>query len=215
MSNDTQVAVLETEIETYQVDAKSLVIRSKPDYDKAAQMTILNKQLQKRIVDFFKKMKAKARDTWKQICKDENDLLAPLKAEEADRKKRMGVWWDIEDTKRIEKERKEQAKVQKQLEEKRDVQVEKLAEQGELQLAADLQDEEVVAPEVHLEDRGKVKGISRRDNWTFVIMDETQIPREYLKVDEQKIRKYVTTMKVDAKIPGVKIFNDPIFAARI
>ena len=213
--SDTQVAVLETEIVDYQAEVKDLVIRSKPDYDKGAQATILNKKLQKKIVDFFQPMKSKAAATHKEICKQENELLTPLKAEEADRKKRMRRWWDIEDTKRIEKERVEQAKIQKQLEEKRDAQVEKLADQGELQLAADLQEEEVVAPEVHLEDRGKVKGISRRDNWTFVILDETQIPREYLKVDEQKIRQYVRAMKVDAKIPGVKIFNDPILAASI
>ena len=210
-----KVALLETEIETYQEDAKAVVVRSKPEYDKAAQMTILNKQLQKKIVDFFKKMKAKARDTWKQICKDENDLLAPLKTEESDRKRRMMTWWRAEETKRVEKERKEQAKIQEKLEEKRDADVEKLAELGDLKGAANLQEAEIVAPEVHLQDKGKAKGISKKDHWTFVILDETQIPREYLQVDEQKIRKYVSTMKGDAKIAGVKIFNDPILAARI
>jgi len=210
-----QVAVLETEVESYQVDAKSLIVRSKPDYDKAAQATILNKKLQKKIVDFFEPMKTKSRASWKEICKRENDLLDPLKAEEAGRKKRMRLWWDGEETKRIEKERKEQAKIQKQLEEQRDAKVEKLADFGDLKAAADLQDAEIVAPEVHLEDRGKVEGISKRDHWTFVILDETQIPRVYLKVDEQKIRKYVATMKADAKIPGVKVYNDPILAAKI
>ncbi len=45
----------------------------------------------------------------------------------------------------------------------------------------------------------------QRKTWTFEITDETQIPREYLKVDDSKIRDAIK-MGV-REVPGLKIFE--------
>jgi len=63
----------------------------------------------------------------------------------------------------------------------------------------------VAGPEKRIEtDMAKV---SFTENWTFQITDETLIPREYLMVDESKIRKVVKALKADTKIAGIKVFD--------
>jgi len=56
----------------------------------------------------------------------------------------------------------------------------------------------------------KADGVNLRDNWTFEIVDESLIPREYLIPDEVKIRKVVVALKDKTNIPGVKAINRPI-----
>lgn len=61
--------------------------------------------------------------------------------------------------------------------------------------------------------RPMVAGISIPKVWTFEITDESLIPREYLLVDEVRIRKVVTALKGDTKIPGVRAFEQKRIAA--
>lgn len=49
---------------------------------------------------------------------------------------------------------------------------------------------------------------SARKVWQFEIVDESQIPREYLMVDQVKIRKYIQNNKGMSDIPGIKVFED-------
>lgn len=51
----------------------------------------------------------------------------------------------------------------------------------------------------------KVGGISIPKVWTFDITDASLIPREYLLVDETKIRKVVAALKGSTNIPGVRV----------
>lgn len=55
---------------------------------------------------------------------------------------------------------------------------------------------------------GSVGTSSQRKNWTYEITDESLIPRQYLMVDEKKIRGYVTTFKEKAVIPGVRVYQE-------
>lgn len=43
--------------------------------------------------------------------------------------------------------------------------------------------------------------------WTFSVIDESQIPLEYLMVNETKLGKYAREMKEKASVPGVKFFQ--------
>lgn len=43
--------------------------------------------------------------------------------------------------------------------------------------------------------------------WTFEIVNEALIPRQYLSVDEVKIGKIVTAMKEQTNIPGIRAFE--------
>jgi hypothetical protein len=60
----------------------------------------------------------------------------------------------------------------------------------------------VSAPPV-MEETTKVKGITKR--WTFEVTDATAVPREYLVVDETKIRQAITGG--ERLIPGVRIYQ--------
>ena len=53
---------------------------------------------------------------------------------------------------------------------------------------------------------GKIDGLGFRRYWRARIIDETKIPREFLKVDEVAINEYVTKNKEKAVIPGVEVF---------
>jgi DNA polymerase III alpha subunit (gram-positive type) len=69
-----------------------------------------------------------------------------------------------------------------------------------------------VAP-VIVRDPPKVAGVSTREVWKFDITDASQIPREYLVVDEARIRKVVQALKGDAKIAGVRVYPERQIAA--
>jgi len=56
----------------------------------------------------------------------------------------------------------------------------------------------------------KAQGVTLRDNWSFEIVDESLIPREFLKPDEVKIRSVVIAQKDKTNIPGIKAVNRPI-----
>jgi hypothetical protein len=57
------------------------------------------------------------------------------------------------------------------------------------------------------------KATNQRVNWKFRILDATQVPREYLMVDEAKIKAAMTTMKEEVKtgkfnIAGVEFYDE-------
>ncbi len=54
----------------------------------------------------------------------------------------------------------------------------------------------------------KVSGVSLRENWSFRIVDENLIPREYLKPDEKLLGEVARSMKGKIKVPGVEFFSE-------
>lgn len=69
----------------------------------------------------------------------------------------------------------------------------------------------VAAPAV--KEAPKVAGISPREVWSFQITDPALVPREYLVIDEVKIRKMVNIFKQDSSIPGVRAYSTTNIAA--
>lgn len=59
---------------------------------------------------------------------------------------------------------------------------------------------------------GTVGSVTTRKEWDFEIVDETLIPREYLMVNEAKIRAVVRAGV--RNIPGVRIFEREVLAVR-
>jgi len=53
----------------------------------------------------------------------------------------------------------------------------------------------------------KIEGITARSDWSFEIVDEKAIPREFLCPDEAKIRKHVKRYQSESNIPGVRVFR--------
>jgi hypothetical protein len=53
-----------------------------------------------------------------------------------------------------------------------------------------------------------VPGVATADIWKYEIVDEGQLPRGYLKPDEQKIGAAVRAGKGTITIPGVRIWKE-------
>lgn len=70
----------------------------------------------------------------------------------------------------------------------------------------------VVAPMIQRE-APKVSGVSTREVWKFEITDPSLVPREYLVIDETKVRKVVQALRGDTQIPGVRVYSERQLAA--
>ena len=51
----------------------------------------------------------------------------------------------------------------------------------------------------------EMSGLTHRTLWTFEIVDESKLPRQFLKPDESAIGIYVRRYREEAEIPGVRI----------
>jgi hypothetical protein len=84
---------------------------------------------------------------------------------------------------------------------------------GEHQLAAAVVAEAIAAPPPHVVLPNEVKTVqSFRRRWTFEIVDESEVPRDFCVVDTVRLGRYATAMKDSAKVPGVRFFyvDDPV-----
>jgi hypothetical protein len=104
-----------------------------------------------------------------------------------------------------------------------DAEAQRLAEEAKAKLAEAKTAEAAIQslptleiPRAHVAPPAPLKsasgGVSTRKVWTFEITDEAAVPRDYLVVDETKIRQ---AMRDGAReIPGVRIYQDDQLAVR-
>ena len=53
-----------------------------------------------------------------------------------------------------------------------------------------------------------LKNVSFRLNWRFEVSDLSQVPTEFLCLDEAKVRKFLSTTKGETPIRGLRIFSE-------
>jgi hypothetical protein len=149
----------------------------------------------KRIMDFF----AKPLDF---LTRAENTI-----------KRAMIAYSDEQERIRREDQRRAEEAARKERE-RLEAQAQKAAASGKVERAAELEQRAatVVAPII---DRTppKVSGLSTREVWKFEVIDEKAVPREFLMVDESKLRKFVQTMKGDTAIAGVRVWSEKSLAS--
>ncbi|MCH8476361.1 MAG: hypothetical protein LAT56_00245 [Wenzhouxiangella sp.] len=145
------------------------------------------------VKDHFEEDRKKTYAEYKAVTDSIKTYTDRLTAVEKSVKRMLSAYVQEQEKKRIEEARKAAAE----------------AEERRLQEAIETGKEETLeepfVPEVPKPAVEKEDGIVYVDRWTFEIEDESQIPREYLIVDMQKIRKVVQALKDDAKIAGVKV----------
>lgn len=59
------------------------------------------------------------------------------------------------------------------------------------------------------------EGVGNRSTWTYAVMDEQQIPREFWIVDHTALAAYVRQTKGTVKVPGIYIYEQPTVAVKI
>lgn len=156
----------------------------------------------KRIMDFFKKP------------------VLMLQEAENSIKKAMLVYQQEQELKRQAEEKKlreaaakEEAKQKAALEKKAAA----AAAKGNLEKAEELKQQaaEVFVPApVLAKEEVKVEGVSTRTVWTYEITDVNSIPRDYMIPDEKKIGAMVKASGGTLTIPGIRIYQEQIIAAR-
>lgn len=171
------------------------------------------KAAQKRLDDLRKSM-TRPLDAAKKAIMDffraPEDQLARA---ESGIKRAMIAFSEEQERIRREEQRKAEEAARKERE-RLEAQARKAAESGKTEKAEQLEERAaaVVAPVIQRE-APKVSGVNLRDVWLFEITDPNLVPREYLVVDESKIRKVVGALKGDTTIPGIRVYSEKRMAA--
>jgi len=201
--------------------ARSIEVVDKPSADKASELIVAGKKLIKAIKEYFDPMKKAADESKRRILETERQELSKIEPIVSELSAKVSRWLADEERRRREAE---EAKRRAELERMRlEAELEAKAREAdgikneserrriEDQIITDAARREAeLEPIPEVPAAAKADGVSLRDNWTFEIIDESLIPREYLIPDEVKIRKVVVAMKDKTNIPGVKAINRPI-----
>lgn len=220
-------------------EAQALVVDN--DAAEVVAWDILNYigSLEKRIGADFGPAKKATHAAWQAVIAQEKGHLSRLTQPEQLVRAKLGVWGAEKERVRREEEAaararaEEEAQVERQRlmeEAKRQEEERRLADAQALETAGNHEAAEMVleAPvEVEIPEVvvapvtrtvTKVEGAgSMVETWKFEVENASEVPREFLLIDEQKIRRVVQAMKGDARIPGVKVYSvlEPRRAARM
>jgi len=158
-----------------------------------------------------------AHDLHKRLVAKKKEWEAPaIEAREIARPK-VARYLAEEDERRRQIEREAELKRQmakKEAEDASDV-AHELIHEGRLDEAEEIFDtqaeriEAIQAAVPAIPEKPKAPGTSlvRRWSWDRSRVNMELVPREFLRLDEEKITRYVQTMKWDAKIPGIRIME--------
>lgn len=177
-------------------------IQGEDDYKRTAQMVQEMNARIKTVDKTLDKIVKEIYYEYKDALKRKTEALEPYNLCVKITKKNMAAWFNENERKRLEEKRRLEEIERKKAEED-------MLAAAEHEGDEDILNEPIVTPEVKVE-QPKVDKVSYREKWSFDIIDEKKIPREYLKVDEQKIRGVVQALKQDCSIPGIKIHCEKI-----
>ncbi len=151
---------------------------------------------------------------WKGALEDEKVLISPYEEAEKIFKPLIATYTEEQERRRLDIEAKAQAEANRQAEERQISQAAAAETAGHKELANAILETPVQVPTVVVPTATpKAEGISIQTRVDFQIIDPKLIPREFLMVDETKIRRYVAAMGETAAIPGVKVFKKQVVAA--
>jgi len=217
---DKQIVVIEKNTKYLTEEAKAIVISTQDHYEKANEFLRAVKGLQKEIHATFDPIVSAAHKTHQEATSKRKEHLDPAISAERVVKGKMIAYDDKMEAIRRAEQRRIDAKAREEEERKRK-QLEKRAEEwaakGKEAKAEELQEQaeevEVVAPVVAPKVE-KIKGVSFKENWSAIVVDETKVPREYLQVNTMALNRIAKATKGSIKIPGVEFKMDKILASR-
>lgn len=177
----------------------------------------LIKQARKKFDDEFDPGIARWNAGHKAAVADKKKWTDPLdEAEKNYYKPKIAAYLRAEDDKRREAERaaeRARAEAAKEADDTADV-AHELIKQGKADEAKELVEmqadriEKIQATAPIVPEKPVANGSSLTKRWTWdrASVDMSLVPREFLKVDEAKVTRYVQNMKWDAKIAGIRIY---------
>lgn len=204
--------------------AEALVICSPQEYAEAGfrlkRLVLEKKQAQQRV----NSIKTPAYQTYKAALQLERDVMIPYSQAEQWIKAGMAKYLTEEESDRRRREVSLSLEAHRQAEEEATelAELDALALEavGEVERAAELRrNPSLVAaarvmPVVLPKEVPKVEGVSSRKNWSYRIVDESLLPREYLMPNEGAIRQVVKALKDKCSIPGVEVYWEDSVSVR-
>lgn len=158
-----------------------------------------------------------AHAAWKKMVALRDRMLQPFGEAETIVKQAMSTYtWEQNEKRRKEAEEAE-AKARKQAEDARLAEAQKMSDAGDKAGADAILDAPIVsvaAAPVATPEPPKVKGVSYREDYDFVISNEAMLPRKYLMPNEAAIRKVVRALGRNCDIAGVTVIPKPTISTR-
>ena len=196
-------------------EAKALRIVDVMTYVRAGEVLTAIKDLRKQIDAAFDPIIQKAHAAHKEAISQKKKAEAPLVEAEGIIKPQIAAYEAEQERIRRAEEARIRAELAKAEEEARLQAAIEAEAAGNKQEAEELLEEPVqVAPVVLPKATPKLEGVYTREDWDFVIEDESKIPRQFLQPNLVAIRGFVKSLKGNANIPGVKVFKKQIVSAR-
>ena len=214
---------LKADISVFVHPCMKVEITDDETYEKAMRATKTVKEYSKKVEARRVELKAPYADFVKQIDAYAKVISQPLLEAETHLKRQLKIWNDVLEARRLEEEhRLEQERMFREEAARQEIEAakeeaeamamfmgEKDAKRAEIVAEAQAERSLVNIAEDH---KANLKGLSSmkvsgaRKVWTFEVTNEEDIPREFLVVDEAKIRR---AMNAGAReIPGVRIYQD-------
>jgi hypothetical protein len=213
LEKDPAVIEATSEVTALQTIASNYVVKTQEQYVAGADDLKRVKAAQKKLEDTRTSLTGPINESLKRINAFFRKPAEALVAFEQKIKGALGNYSAEQERIRQEEQRRADEAARRERE-KIEAQARKAADSGKVEKAAVLEQRAatVVAPIISREPP-KVSGVSMREVWKFAVENPDLVPREYLSVDETKIRKVVAALKGDAKIAGVRVFSEKQIAS--
>lgn len=216
MDNSTALAIIKEEL-------GGLVVIDQPSLTRANDLLLNIKALRRKFDDEFDPGIKEAFAHHRTLVAQKKKWTDPLDEAERAIKPKIADYLDEQDRIRLEAERaaeRSRLQAQKEAEDASDIAAALIKEgkAGEAEQIVDLAQEkvqEIEADTPFVPDKPVANGTMLRETWHFEIENEALVPREFMMPDPKKIQGYVTAMKRDGKIPGVRIFSKKSVTTRI
>ena len=171
--------------------------------------------MRKEIDSYFDPIISRAHAAHKEAVSQKKRADEPLAQAEAILKPQMLAFVNEQRRKAEEEERRQREEARKKAEQEQLEAAIQAEAEGDKEAAEAIIQEPVYVPPIQVKaEIPKVSGFSVREQWTFEIVDEKKIPREYLIVDEVSIGKIVRAMKDKTSISGIRAYNASSAAMR-
>jgi hypothetical protein len=210
-----------TEALTWPDRARAAVVRDAESYEIAAHLLLGIKDLRRKIAETFDPHCKRAYEAHRALTKEKADAEAPLTQAERIIKDSLRAYDAEQERIRREQQRIADERARREAEDRALEQAAAMEREGhefgdvgliaEAHAAIEAPIVAVAAPIAKT--TPKVAGVSMRKTWAFRVVDEARVPRQYLSVNETKIRGVVRALGSAAAIPGVEVFEETSVAA--
>lgn len=198
---EEKISKIEADVSTFVAEAQKIEVNNDEDLELATGYLANVKKRFKRIEEIRKEWVQPLNDQVKKLNNLFKSQQAPLQEVEGIIKKKLVTYQQEQERKALEARKKAEEEAKKKAEEAK-----KKGEEPEVKPIM------TEAPKSSV--RTSAGTSSFKKVWTFEIVDETKIPREFLIPDEKAIRKAVLDSAGQVSIEGVRVFQDTQVAVR-